>query len=223
MESKQFVSYYRVSTQKQGASGLGLEAQKAAAETFAKSRGPIIAEFVEVETGKRNDRPKLAEAMAQAKANGATLLIAKLDRLARNAGFIFALRDAGVDFVACDLPEANTLTIGIFAVMAQHEAEVISQRTKAALAARKARGLSLGNPANLTAEARAKGPEARKQIAHDNKANRQGAELAGLYRQQGHSLRTIATRLNSGGYSTRGGKAFKAESVRRLLAVIVAA
>ncbi|MBP6820817.1 MAG: recombinase family protein, partial [Acidobacteria bacterium] len=88
-----------------------------------------------------------------------------------------------------------------------------------ALAARKARGLSLGNPANLTAEARRKGPEARKQIARDHKANRQASELAGLYKQQGHSLRAIATRLNSGGYSTRGGKTFKAESVRRLLRI----
>ncbi len=216
---KRFTAYYRVSTQKQGASGLGLEAQKAAAESFAKSRGEIIAEFVEVESGKRNDRPELAKAIEHAKANGSTLLIAKLDRLARNAGFIFALRDSGADFQACDLPEANTLTIGIFAVMAQHEAEVISKRTKDALAARKARGLSLGNPANLTAEARRKGPEARKQIARDHKANRQASELAGLYKQQGHSLRAIATRLNSGGYSTRGGKTFKAESVRRLLRI----
>lgn len=217
---KQFTAYFRVSTQKQGASGLGLEAQKAAAESFAQSRGAIIAEFVEVESGKRNDRPKLAEAIEHAKANGSTLLIAKLDRLARNAGFIFALRDSGVDFQACDLPEANTLTIGIFAVMAQHEAEVISKRTKDALAARKARGLKLGTPANLTLEARRKGSEARKVIARSHKANRQAAELAGLYKQQGHSLRAIATRLNSNGYQTRGGKAFKAESVRRLLAVL---
>ena len=218
---KRFTAYYRVSTQKQGQSGLGLEAQKAAAESFAKSRGEIIAEFVEVESGKRNDRPKLAEAIAHAKANGSTLLIAKLDRLARNAGFIFALRDSGVDFQACDLPEANTLTIGIFAVMAQHEAEVISKRTKDALAARKARGMTLGNPANLTLEARRKGSEARKVIARSHKANRQAAELAGLYKAQGHSLRAIAKRLADGGYLTRGGKPFKAESVRRLLAVSV--
>lgn len=216
---KRFTAYYRVSTQKQGASGLGLEAQKAAAESFAKSRGAIIAEFVEVESGKRTDRPELANAIEHAKATGSTLLIAKLDRLARNAGFIFALRDSGVDFQACDLPEANTLTIGIFAVMAQHEAEMISQRTKAALAARRARGLSLGNPANLTPEARAMGPKARTEIARSHKANRQASELAGLYKQQGHSLRAIAKRLNSGGYLTRGGKPFKAESVRRLLAV----
>lgn len=216
---KAFTAYYRVSTQKQGQSGLGLEAQRAAALLFASGRGEIVAEFVEVESGKRNDRPKLAAAMDYAKTHGATLLIAKLDRLARNAGFIFALRDAGVDFQACDLPEANTLTIGIFAVMAQHEAEVISKRTKDALAARKARGKKLGTPANLTAEARRKGPEARKQIARDHKANRQAAELAGLYKAQGHSLRAIAKRLNQGGYQTRGGKTFKAESVRRLLSI----
>ena len=216
---KQFIGYYRVSTQKQGQSGLGLEAQKAAALDFARGKGEIVSEFVEVETGKRNDRPKLTAAIERAKAEGATLLIAKLDRLARNAGFIFALRDAGVDFQACDLPEANTLTIGIFAVIAQHEREMISARTKAALAARKARGMSLGNPANLTREARRRGPEARKQIARAHKANRQAAELARLYRAQGHSLRAIAKKLNQGAYLTRSGKLFKAESVRRLLSL----
>lgn len=220
---KRFTAYFRVSTQKQGQSGLGLEAQKAAAESFAKTRGEIIAEFVEIESGKRNDRPKLAEAIEHAKANSSTLLIAKLDRLARNAGFIFALRDSGVDFQACDLPEANTLTIGIFAVMAQHEAEVISKRTKDALAARKARGLKLGKPENLTLEARRKGSEVRKLIARSHKANIQAAELAGLYKQQGHSLRAIAKRLNGNGYQTRNGKPFAAESVRRLLTANVSA
>lgn len=214
---QQFVAYYRVSTQKQGQSGLGLEAQRAAAEQYAKGHGEIVAEFVEIESGKRNDRPKLREAIEQANATGATLLIAKLDRLARNAGFIFALRDAGVKFVCCDIPEANTLTIGIFAVMAQHEREVISQRTKAALAARKARGLSLGTPANLTPEARQKATEARQTIAREHIANRQAAELAGLYRAQDHSLREIAKRLNAGGYTTRKKRTFQAETVRRLL------
>lgn len=220
---KNFIAYYRVSTQKQGASGLGLEAQKAQAEAFAKGRGLIVAEFVEVESGKRNDRPKLAEAIEQTKATGGTLLIAKLDRLARNAGFIFALRDARVDFQAADLPDANTLTIGIFATMAQHEREVISQRTKAALAARRARGLNLGNPANLTEEARRKGPATLKQIARGHKANRQAAELARLYRAQGMSLEAIAERLNKGAYATRNGKRFHRETVRRLLAMPVQA
>lgn len=215
---KRFTAYYRVSTAKQGQSGLGLEAQRAAAKTFVNGNSEIEAEFVEVESGKRDDRPKLAEAIAHAKANGSTLLIAKLDRLSRNAGFIFALRDSGVEFVCADMPDANTLTIGIFAVLAQHERELISSRTKAALAARKARGLSLGTPANLTDEARRKGAAARSERARTNLGNRQAAELAGLYRAQGHSLRAVAKRLNDGGYLTREGKAFQAETVRRLLA-----
>ena len=146
---KSYVAYLRVSTQKQGQSGLGLAAQRAAVQAFPPV-ARLVAEFVEVESGKKNERPQLAAALALAKATGATLLIAKLDRLSRNAGFIFQLRDAGVDFVCCDMPDANTLTVGIFAVLAQHERELISQRTKAALAAKKAQGAQLGTPANLT-------------------------------------------------------------------------
>ena len=220
--TQQFIAYYRVSTQKQGQSGLGLEAQKAQAHAFAAGKGEIVAEYVEVESGKRNDRPKLREAIEKVNTTGATLLIAKLDRLARNVGFIFALRDSGVRFIAADVPDCSTLTIGIFATMAQHEREIISQRTKAALAARKARGLSLGNPANLTAEARAKGPQARREAALADVGNRQTRELAGLYRAQGHSLRAIAKRLNASGYTTPEKRQFQAETVRRLLAVNVA-
>lgn len=218
MAQAQYTAYFRVSTKQQGQSGLGLEAQRAQAQQFAASRGSIIAEFVEVESGKKNDRPKLAAAIAHAKATGSTLLIAKLDRLARNAAFIFQLRDAGCDFVACDLPEANTLTIGIFAVMAQHEREVISARTKAALGARRARGLKLGNPGNLTDEARRSGWAARRTKAREHIGNRQAGELAGLYRAQGLTLQAIADKLNSGGYTTRMGKSFTREQVRRLLA-----
>jgi hypothetical protein len=105
---------------------------------------------VEIESGKKNHRPQLLAAIAEARQAGATLLIAKLDRLSRNAGFIFALRDSGVDFVCCDMPDANTLTVGLFAVIAQHERETISKRTKDALAAKKARGTQLGSPQNFT-------------------------------------------------------------------------
>ena len=112
------ISYYRVSTQKQGNSGLGIEAQRATVTDYAQRAGAlVVAEFIEVESGKRNNRPQLAEAIAEAKRTGATLVIAKLDRLARNAGFVFALRDAGVKFIACDIPEANTLTVGIFCLL----------------------------------------------------------------------------------------------------------
>jgi DNA invertase Pin-like site-specific DNA recombinase len=128
-----YTPYYRVSTRKQGNSGLGLEAQQAAVHAFIQEPAQLLEEFVEVESGKKNQRPQLLAAIAQARRVGSTLLIAKLDRLSRNAGFIFALRDSGVDFVCCDMPDANTLTVGLFAVIAQHERETISQRTKDAL------------------------------------------------------------------------------------------
>lgn len=212
------VSYFRVSTQKQGASGLGLEAQRATVADYAKrAGGTIVAEFTEVESGKKNSRVQLAEAIAVAKRTGATLVIAKLDRLARNAAFIFALRDAGVSFVACDIPEANTLTVGIFAVMAQHEAELISTRTKAALKAKKQRGDKLGTPANLTAEARAKGRQAHSRNAANNQNTVTARGYAQLLRTGGATLRAMAQTLNGEGFRTPKGGQFSAVQVMRLL------
>src|SRR4029453_8831382 len=130
-----FVAYYRVSTAKQGLSGLGLEAQRASVQSYVKD-SLIAAEDVEGGGGKRNNRPKLGEGVERARREGATLIISKLDRLARSVAFIFALRDSGVKFIVCDMPEANTLTIGLLAALAQHERELISERTKAALAAK---------------------------------------------------------------------------------------
>ncbi|WP_133655968.1 recombinase family protein, partial [Hymenobacter sp. UV11] len=116
-----YIPYYRVSTVRQGQSGLGLEAQQAAVRAFVQDPTRLLGEYVEIESGKKNQRPQLLAALAEARAAGATLLIAKLDRLSRNAGFILMLRDSGVDFVCCDMPDANTLTVGLFAVLAQHE------------------------------------------------------------------------------------------------------
>jgi DNA invertase Pin-like site-specific DNA recombinase len=145
--SGKLVAYVRVSTDKQGRSGLGLEAQEAAVAKFAEARGgEIIARFVEVESGKRNDRPELGNALAACRKHKATLVIAKLDRLARNVAFIANLMEGGVDFVAVDMPSATRLTIHILAAVAEHEREMISARTKAALQARKARGDRLGAP-----------------------------------------------------------------------------
>jgi DNA invertase Pin-like site-specific DNA recombinase len=145
MTMKKIVSYLRVSTQKQGQSGLGIEAQRAAVERYALENDcQIIEEFVEVESGKKDDRPKLEVAMRSARIRGAKLVIAKLDRLSRDAAFLLGLAKAGVDFVAADMPNANRLTVGIMAVVAEEERRMISERTKAAMAAAKARGTVLG-------------------------------------------------------------------------------
>jgi DNA invertase Pin-like site-specific DNA recombinase len=145
--SQRFVAYERVSTARQGTSGLGLEAQRKAIEDFARSRGAdLIGRFTEVESGRNPDRPELAKALHLAKVTGATLVIAKLDRLSRNAAFLLTLRDSGARFLAVDMPEANDLTVGIMALVAQAEREAISRRTREALAVAKARGVKLGNP-----------------------------------------------------------------------------
>lgn len=139
-----FVCYYRVSTAQQGRSGLGLDAQEACVNAFiaARSNARLVAPpFTEIESGKKNGRPQLLKALLRAKVTGSTLLVAKIDRLSRNAAFLMTLRDSGVSFVACDQPEANSLTIGILALVAQNEREAISSRTKAALAMAKARGV----------------------------------------------------------------------------------
>lgn len=147
MKPQRLVSYARVSTARQGASGLGLEAQRAAVAAYAAGgRHALVAEYVEVESGRRDDRPQLQAALAACRLHRATLVIAKLDRLARNVRFIAGIMDSGVDFVACDMPHANRLTLHLMAAMAEHEATAISERTKAALAATKARGVRLGNP-----------------------------------------------------------------------------
>jgi DNA invertase Pin-like site-specific DNA recombinase len=150
-----FVAYFRVSTDRQGKSGLGLEAQREAVLAYLDGGNwQLVGEFTEVESGKRSDRPQLAAALVACRKRKAKLVIAKLDRLSRNLAFIAALMDSGVEFVAVDNPHANKLTVHILAAVAQHEREMIAQRTKDALAAAKARGVVLGNP--RLAEARGK-------------------------------------------------------------------
>lgn len=216
--ARSYVAYYRVSTQKQGKSGLGLEAQKAAVLGFAKD-AEIIKEFTEVESGKKNQRAQLLAAIEHAKEKGAVLLIAKLDRLSRNASFIFALRDSGVQFQCVDLPDANTLTVGIFATMAQHEREIISSRTKAALDARIERvgewrksGRAFQDPGVLQ---RAK--ESNRQRATANQNNRRAVSMIELLHKSGKNLVEIANYLNESGFTTAMGKRFQAVQVKRLL------
>ncbi|MBS8225939.1 recombinase family protein [Vannielia litorea] len=220
--SSKFVAYERVSTARQGRSGLGLEAQRQAIDDFASSRrATVIARFTEVESGKRNDRPELDRALTLARLTGATLVIAKLDRLSRNAAFLLTLRDSGVRFLAVDMPEANDLTVGIMALVAQQEREAISRRTKEALAAAKARGVKLGNPNGAAALRRAGegGAALRATVSRNADEFAAGlAEVVAAIRAEGHvSLRAIAAELNARGILTRRGGRWQVSNVRDLL------
>jgi DNA invertase Pin-like site-specific DNA recombinase len=225
MAAGRFVSYLRVSTDKQGERGLGIEAQRKAVEDFLNGGDWKLArEFVEVESGKHDDRPKLRAALHHAKVTGATLVIAKLDRLSRNLAFIAALQESGVRFVAADMPEANETMIQFMAVIAQHERKAISARTKAALAAAKARGQKLGTP-NLEALRRVGAGQPGWTAGAEG--NRRGAErfarditpIIEDIRQAGiTSLRAIAAELNARGILTARGGRWDATRVRRLLA-----
>lgn len=216
------VAYYRVSTDKQGASGLGIEAQQEAVRRYAADR-PILAEFTEVESGKRSDRPQLQDAIRLAKKRKATLVVAKLDRLARNAAFLLTLLESSLDFVACDNPQANRLTIGILAVVAEDEARRISERTKAALAAYKARGGVLGgqrpNHTTPTPEAALRGSQTASRARRETAREYDAEVLPSILECQsvGFSLRGIAEELNRQGFTTIQGKQFSMETVRRIL------
>jgi DNA invertase Pin-like site-specific DNA recombinase len=213
-----FVSYLRVSTVRQGRSGLGLEAQREAVRAFVETRGgKIIApEFVETESGKRNDRPQLQAALGRCKATGATLVVAKLDRLSRNAAFLLALRDSGVPFIAADMPEANTLTIGILAVVAQAEREAISARTKAALAAAKARGIKLGNPNGAINLKPGNGSGAAAEVARSFAKGL--LPMVSELEANGLSLNAIARRFNDDGIRSRRGGIWTAKAISNLKA-----
>lgn len=216
-----YVACYRVSTARQGQSGLGLEAQRDAVARFTGD-GQIVAEFVEVESGKRNDRPEIAKALSLCRVHGAKLVIAKLDRLARNVAFIANLMEADVDFVAVDMPQANRLTVHILAAMAEHEREMISARTKAALAAAKARGVKLGGPRKLNAQAadlgRQKGREVRS-VRASARANDLFPILSAIQSEGYESSRSLAAELNARGIPTPSKRGqWQATTVRRVFA-----
>ena len=206
-----YVAYYRVSTKKQGKSGLGLDAQRDTVQKFIKRNGDrIIAEFTEVESGKNNDRLELSKAIEMANENDATLVIAKLDRLSRNVSFISQLMDEKVKFVCCDMPEANKLTIHIFAAMAQFERKRISERIKEALDAKRVRepDWKPGNPQNLTKEARQMAYDSISRKAREDKGVRHAFHFIRPLREQGVSYEKIAAMLNKEKYRTRRGKKF---------------
>ena len=203
-----YVAYYRVSTERQGRSGLGLEAQQAAVRSYLGQTTPV-AEFTEVETGKRNDRPELEPALALCRKRKARLVIAKLDRLSRNVAFIAALMDSNVEFVAVDNPHATRLTLHILAAVGEHERAMIAERTKAALRAAKARGIKLGrNGAETLAPAhRAAAIERARQLA---------PVLAEL-RSAGLSARQIAAELTERGVPTPSGGKWHGQTVLRVI------
>lgn len=221
-ERPRVVAYLRVSTAKQGQSGLGLEGQQAAIDAYTQKQGArVLHTFTEVESGKLNARPELAKALHMARVTGATLVIAKLDRLSRNAAFLLALRESGAKVVAADMPEADTALFGFMAVIAQHEREAISKRTKAALDAAKARGVKLGNPNGAAALRRAgKGNAASVGVIKAKAAERAGdlrPVLDGLRSEGITSLGAIAAALNERGMKTPRGGSWHKSSVRNLI------
>lgn len=216
------VAYYRVSTEGQSRSGLGLEAQREAVTSLCKQRDwQISAEFTEVESGKRNDRVQLVAALHRAKVTGAILVVAKLDRLSRNIAFLTALQESGASFIAADMPEANELTVHIMAAVAQAERKAISKRTREALAAAKARGTRLGNPNGAVALMRAaKGNGAAIEavkIRAAGRADDYAPIIADIRASGAASLPAIAKELNERGIITARGGRWHPSSVRNLL------
>ena len=223
-ERRTFVAYYRVSTHKQGVSGLGLKAQKKTVLSRVDSEGGfLLAEYIEIQSGRFAGREELQEAIEHCKRSGATLLIAKLDRLARDVEFLFSLRNSGVDFVACDLPDLNTMTLALFASFAQHEAERISQRTAEALREKRERD-GEWRVSNLDEKSRLRGARTNKRRAEEHPANRralstlrlivEGAQSRGEKRP---TLQFLADYLNEGGFRTPKQKQFTKTQVSRLL------
>jgi DNA invertase Pin-like site-specific DNA recombinase len=213
-----YIVYLRVSTARQGDSGLGLDAQRATVEAFVRQQGgAIVGQHVEVESGKRSDRPELAKALQAARKGRATLLIAKLDRLARNVLFIAKLMDAGVDFIACDQPFASRLTLHILSAVAEDEARRISERTKAALQVAKARGVKLGSP--IAAETAAMARAARSKHAYRANSTRR-AVIRDIEGSGVTTLSGIARVLQARGVKTPAGRdEWHPVQVSRLLAI----
>ena len=208
--SPPLVAYYRVSTERQGQSGLGLDAQRSAVAAYAGDRN-LLDEFMEVESGRKDNRSQLAAALKLCRQKRAVLVIAKLDRLARSVAFISNLMESGIEFVAVDMPQANRLTLHILAAVAEHEREMISQRTRAALAAAKALGIRLGNPRPALVKAGAAASAQAAQFRTD------AAPLICQPRGKGLSLRGIAAELNTAGIVSARSCSWHAASVRAVL------
>ncbi len=219
----QYIAYYRVSTKGQAESGLGLDGQRTSIHAYA-GEGNLIAEYEEHESGRKTDRPQLAAALRHCKATGATLIIAKLDRLARNTLFLLQLMQSGVEILALDCPSMNKLTLTVFAAVAEQEADLISQRTKAALAAAKARGVKLGGFRPEQQARRNEWEDRRREnstAAHKSKADAYAMTVGTFVRQAQHSglsLQGIADSLTAQNIRTARGGQWTRTAVKNLIA-----
>lgn len=214
-----YIAYLRVSTQKQGFSGLGLEAQREIITKYLGADKPI-AEYVEVESGKKANRPKLMEALKHCKKIGATLIVAKLDRLSRNLNFLSKMLESDTEIVFCDFPQANKMVLHILGAIAQYEAELISARTKAALKAKKERGFKLGNPHHLMDkhdEAITKASHTNRNKAKQNVNNKRAVAILKTMNLEDLTYSEIAETLNNEGFSTSKGFNHTPKSVERLI------
>lgn len=219
MERTIYVAYLRQSTKKQENSGLGVEAQREIIQNFLKDKIPV-SEYIETESGRKSDRPKLIEALAECRKKGATLIVAKLDRLSRNVAFTSKLLESDVEIVFCDFPEANKLVLHIISSIAEYEAGLISQRTKQSLEAKKARGCRLGKPENLLGkldQAVENSNRTNRRKALDNLNNKRAAAYLRTLVREEISLSEMARRLNEEGFVTARGSMFKASQVSVLL------
>lgn len=215
----QYVAYLRVSTQKQGYSGLGLEAQREIINKHLHDTNPI-AEFVEVESGRKSDRPKLKEALNLCRKDGATLIVAKLDRLARSVSFLSSLLESDVDIVFCDFPQANKMVLHIISAISQYEAELIAARTRASLQAKKSRGFRLGNPEHLLGkheQAIQNSIKTCKTKADNNPNNKRAVAMLRTLVKEKHSYKEMAEILNSEGFVSSKGCVFTKSTVYKLI------
>lgn len=216
---QKYVAYLRVSTQKQGYSGLGLEAQREIIHNHLHDT-TLIAEFVEVESGRKSDRPKLKEALALCRKDGATLIVAKLDRLARSVSFLSNLLESDVEIVFCDFPQANKMVLHIISAISQYEAELIAARTKASLQAKKARGFKLGNPEHLLnkhKQAIQNSIRTCRVKADNNPNNKRAVAMLRILMKENRSYSEMASILNQEGFVTSRGCSFTKSTVYKLI------
>lgn len=218
-KTDKYVAYLRVSTQRQGVSGLGLEAQRQMIRNHLKEH-PLEDEFVEVESGRKNNRPKLKEALEKCRKTGAVLIVAKLDRLARNVCFLSQLLESDVEIIFCDFPQANKMMLHILSAISQYEAELISSRTRSALQAKKARGFKLGNPHHLMdkhREAIRKSNKTNSNKAKANPNNKRAIAMLKVLCQREMTLQGMADELNDQGFTTSQGYKFTPSTIYKLI------